>query len=252
MQPLDLNAVRDYVNAHIADFHQARLRSLLALELKQLLRRKNPYLFRAKAVQTAADLVENLLSAYLSSSEEKHFGDFLEGLAIFVAEQTCNGHKSAAPGVDLEFVRAGTHYLVSIKSGPNWGNSSQHKRLAEDLHNAVRRVRQARTALHAEPVLGICYGRQRTTYTKAGYLRVVGQSFWHFISISEDPRLYIDIVQPLGHRAHEHNAQYLNERAKIINRFTQELITDFCTADGAIDWERLVEFNSGNLDLSEL
>ena len=250
MQPLNLNAVQDYVNTHIVDFHQARLRSLTGLKLRQLLRRKNPYLFRAKHITTAAELVESLLGAYLSSSEEKHFGDFLEGLAIFIAEQTCNGHKSAAPGVDLEFIHADTHYIVSIKSGPNWGNSSQQKRLAQDLHEAVRRVRQARTQLHVEPVLGICYGRQATTYTKAGYLRVVGQNFWYFIS--ENPHLYTDIIEPLGYRAREHNEQFLAERAKIVNRFTQELITGFCTPDGAIDWVALVAFNSGNLDLSGL
>ncbi len=246
MQPLDLDAVRDYVNAHIGDFHQARLRSLTSLQLNQLLRRKNPYLFRAKHITTAAELIENLLGAYLSSSEEKHFGDFLEGLAIFIAGQTCGGHKSAAPGVDLEFIHAGTHYIVSIKSGPNWGNSSQQRRLAQDLHDAVRRVRQARSSPHVEPVLGICYGKGRTTYTKAGYLRVMGQNFWYFIS--ENPNLYTDIIEPLGHRAREHNAQFLAERAKIVNRFTQAFIAQFCAADGAIDWVRLVEFNSGNLD----
>ncbi len=249
MRPLDLETVRDYVNTHIVDFHQARLHSLTTLKLRTLLRRKNPYLFRAKSIATAAELVENLLGAYLSSSEEKHFGDFLEGLAIFIASQTCDGHKSAAQGVDLEFIHAGTHYLVSIKSGPNWGNSSQKKRLAQDLHDAARRIRQARTAPHVQPVLGICYGRSASTYTQAGYLQVMGQNFWYFIS--ENPDLYTDIIEPIGHRAREHNEQFLAERAKIVNRFTQAFIADFCAADGAIDWAALVKFNSGNLDLPD-
>ncbi len=247
MKPLELDAVREHVNTHIENFHQARLRSLTQLKLEKLLRRKNPYLFRAKHITTAAELVEGLMTAYLSSSEEKHFGDFLEGLAIFVAGQTCDGHKSAAPGVDLEFMHAGTHYIVSIKSGPNWGNSSQQKRLAQDLHDAVRRVRQARTTLHVEPVLGICYGRSATTYTKRGYLKLVGQNFWYFIS--ENPDLYTDIIEPIGHRAREHNERFLVERAKIVNRFTQKFIERFCAPDGAIDWVTLVAFNSGNLDL---
>ena len=102
MKPLNLNLVKDYVNEHIVDFHQRKLRSLEELKLEKLLT-KNPYLFRAKNLVTPQELVDDLLTAFLSSSEEKLFGDFLEGLALFIAEQTCNGHKSTAQGVDLEY-----------------------------------------------------------------------------------------------------------------------------------------------------
>jgi len=30
-----------------------------------------------------------------------------------------------------------------------------------------------------------------------------------------------------------------------MNRFTREFVTDFCSADGAIDWEKLTAFGSG-------
>ncbi len=78
-------------------------------------------------------------------------------------------------------------------------------------------------------------------------MQVMGQNFWYLIS--EDPRLYIDIIEPLGYRAHEHNAAFLTEKDRIINLFTIELLDDFCT-DGLIDWEKLVAFNSSNLDLA--
>jgi len=29
-----------------------------------------------------------------------------------------------------------------------------------------------------------------------------------------------------------------------VNRFTREFMAEFCTPDGAIDWEKLVQFNS--------
>jgi len=131
MNKLNLDLVRDYVNENIVDFHLRRLKSLEELKLKKLLT-KNPYLFRAKNIATANELIEDLLNAFLSSSEEKFFGDFLEGLALFVAQQTCNGHKSTAQGVDLEFFNNDTHYVVSIKSGPSWGNSSQQEKLEQD------------------------------------------------------------------------------------------------------------------------
>ena len=142
MKPLDLKSVEEYVNENIVDFHERRIKPLMELKLNRLLN-KNPYLFRAKNVETASELIDGLLGAFLSSSEEKLFGDFLENLAVFVAEHTSGGHKSAAQGVDLEFINKGIHYVVSIKSGPNWGNSSQHNELEHNLKDAVTRVRQS-------------------------------------------------------------------------------------------------------------
>ena len=248
MNPLDIDQVCQYVNANIIFFHQRRIASLEKLTLNRLLK-KNPYLFKAKHITTAGALMESLLEAFLSSSEEKHFGDFLEGLAVFIAEQTCGGHKSAAQGVDLEFVNRSTHHIISIKSGPNWGNSSQHKKLAQDLGAAVIRVKQARTGLNVQPVLGICYGKTRTNYMKAGYLKIVGQNFWYLIS--ENQELYTDIIEPIGYRAREHNEAFYAERAQVVNRFTKQFIDKFCDPSGAIDWVRLVEFNSGNYDLDK-
>ena len=98
MESLDFDQVREYVNENVVDFHQWRIRLLENLKLRDLLK-KNPYLFRAKNITKAQDLVESLLDARLSSSEERLFGDFLEDLAIFIVGQTCGGHKSTAPGV---------------------------------------------------------------------------------------------------------------------------------------------------------
>jgi hypothetical protein len=243
---LNLEEVRGYVNHNIVSFHQRRIASLEQLTLDRLLT-KNPYLFRAKHIVTGAELITSLLEAFLSSSEEKLFGDFLESLAIYVASRTCGGHKSAAQGVDLEFIDRGVHYVVSVKSGPNWGNSSQHRKLAQDLKDAESRIKQSRTPLKVQPVLGICYGKTRTVFTKDGYLKVVGQNFWCLISQNES--LYTDIVEPIGYRAKEHNEAFYTERGRVINRFTREFVERFCDASGAIDWTRLVEFNSKNYDL---
>lgn len=172
MNSLDLERVCHYVNENVVDFHQHRIRSLEGLKLDKLLT-KNPYLFKAKHIMTAGELVSGLLEAFLSSSEEKLFGDFLEGLAVFVAEMTCGGHKSSAPGVDLEFINNGIHYIVSVKSGPNWGNSSQQDKLEQDLRNAVTRVKQSKRGTNVQPVLGICYGKTKTSYLR-GYMKVVG------------------------------------------------------------------------------
>jgi hypothetical protein len=247
MVPLNFDDVRLFVNENIVDFHQRRIKSLEELTLDKLLT-KNPYLFRAKNLTTSVALIPDLLSAFLSSSEEKLFGDFLENLAVFVAQKTCNGHKSTAPGVDLEFFYQETHYVVSIKSGPNWGNSSQQDKLEQDLKNAVARVKQSRRTANVQAVLGICYGKTKTTYLR-GYMKIVGQNFWYLISGDKD--LYKNIIEPVGYRAREHNENYYAERDKVINRFVLEFMQRFCAEDGAIDWPRLVQFNSGNFDLEK-
>ena len=247
MKSLNLDAVREYVNENIVDFHQHKIKSLEELRLEKLLT-KNPYLFRAKNITTAGELITNLLEAFLSSSEEKLFGDFLEGLAVFVAQKTCSGHKSTAPGVDLEFFNKNVHYVVSVKSGPNWGNSSQQTKLEQDLKNAVARVKQLKRGVNVQPVLGICYGKTKTSYIR-GYLKVVGQNFWYLIS--ENKHLYTDIIEPIGHRAKEHNENFMRERSRVVNLFTKQFVDRFCDATGVIDWARLVEFNSGNYDLDE-
>lgn len=33
--------------------------------------------------------------------------------------------------------------------------------------------------------------------------------------------------------------------SQMINKFTKEFTNDFCSDDGSINWEKLVEFNSG-------
>lgn len=199
-------------------------------------------------VRSYGTIVTKLINDILQSEEERFYDELLIGLAIFIAQQTCNGHKSAAQGVDLEFINRNTHFIVSIKSGPNWGNSSQQQKLAQDLRDGVTRVRQSRTALNVQPVLGICYGKVRTKFSPRGYLKVVGQNFWFLIS--ENPDLYTEIIEPIGFRAREHNALFVHGRGALQNKLTGEFISQYCDENGAIDWVHLVQVNSHNLDLT--
>lgn len=219
-------------------FHRKRLESLAGLKLEKVLGRKNPYLFKAKHIETAGDLVKQLLDAHLSSQEETVFGDFLESLAIHVCKETFGGRKSATEGIDLEFDRDGIRYLVSIKSGPNWGNAGQVKKMREYFRQARKIVGNKQ---HLVAVNGCCYGRDSRP-EKGDYQKLCGQSFWELISGND--MMYQNIIEPLGHRAKERNSEFEKEYAKVTNRFTAEFIRDFCSEDGAIDWEKIVAFNS--------
>ena len=242
MGKLEKNEISEFIAPEIELFHEKILQRLLGLELSDVLARKNPYLFRAKAIDTAQDLVKSILDAYLSAQEEGIFGGFLEALAIFINGKVYNGRKSSAEGVDLEFNRAGTHYIVSIKSGPHWGNSQQIKKMRDNFQKAKRILGTNTAKVKVVAVNGCCYGKERQA-DKGDYLKLCGQRFWEFIS-GEDT-LYTDIVEPLGQRAKQKSESFKKEYAKVINRFTKEFATDYCDEEGAILWEKLVKFNSG-------
>ncbi|MCK4720213.1 cytosolic protein, partial [bacterium] len=123
-----------------------------------------------------------------------------------------------------------------IKSGPNWGNSSQKKKLNDYFEKAMRTLKQSKHTANVQPVLGICYGKSRTSFIKS-YMQVMGQAFWHLISDNEN--LYKDIIKPVGHRAKSHNDKFNKRKAIIANRLTKELLDEFCD-DGNIDWQRIV------------
>jgi len=235
--------VRQFLNSEIVEFHQKKLNRLQSIKLKEVLKKKNPYLFRAKNLIVANDLISEILDAFLFASEEKMFGDLLENLAIFIAGKVHDGKKSAATGIDLDFNKKSVRYLVSVKSGPNWGNSSQQEKQRQNFSKAVTVLKQANKDIQVQTVLGICYGKSKDSYLH-GHLRTMGQSFWYLISGNRD--LYTDIIEPLGHKARRHNEKFTEEKAKILNQFTLEFTLDFCD-NGSINWKKFVEFNSGNM-----
>lgn len=56
------------------------------------------------------------------------FGNLLETFAIYVSSVVDGGKKSTLKSVDLEFSRNDIYYIVGIKSGTNWGNSTRSTR----------------------------------------------------------------------------------------------------------------------------
>lgn len=242
MGSISRDEIVSFIEPNIQQFHFRRLENLLSLQLNKILSRKNPYLFKAKNQNTAHDLVKSILDAHLSSQEEGIFGGFLEGLAVFICSRVYGGKKSSAEGIDLEFEKDGIYYLVSIKSGPNWGNSRQIARMKDDFKRA-KRIRGTNTkGARVVAVNGCCYGKDDKP-DKGDYLKLCGQRFWEFIS--GDENLYTDIIEPLGHKAKEKNEQFQVEYAKVINKFTLEFSKEYCAPDGSILWPKLVLFNSG-------
>lgn len=241
MKNLNLMDVLEYVENNIGNFHKKRISSLDKLKLSTVLKRKNPYLFKAKHILTADAIVRGIVDAHISSSEEGIFGDWLEGLAIFINEKVYGGKKSGIIGIDLEFDKDGKRYIVNIKSGPNWGNSGQIAKMVSDFKTVKRTLRTSNSGITIVAINGCCYGRDNKP-DKGDYFKYCGQKFWEFISGDSD--LYTGIIEPLGHKAKEKNEEFIEIYSQVINKFIREFSNEFCDSNGAIEWEKFVKFNS--------
>jgi hypothetical protein len=238
-----ISEIEKYVSTNIGSFHSKRIQSLEKLKLKDILKRKNPYLFKAKNILTAHDIVKGILDAHLSSNEETIFGEWLEGLAIFINRKIYNGRKSGIVGIDLEFDKDNVRYIVNIKSGPNWGNRSQIDKMVSDFTSAKRTLKTSNSTLNVIAINGCCYGKDSRPYKKRDYYKYCGQEFWEFISGMND--LYLKIIKPLGNQAKKKNQEFIELYSNQINKFTMEFSSSFCTQTGSIDWDKLLKFNSG-------
>lgn len=206
-----------------------------------MLRRKNPYLFKAKFVLTAEQIIRGIVDAHISSNEETIFGDWLEGLAIFINGKVYGGYKSGITGLDLEFDNNNIRHIVTIKSGPYWGNSSQIAKMVADFKTAKKALRTSNSQLNIVAINGCCYGRDNQP-DKGDYFKYCGLRFWEFIS--GNTNLFTEIIEPLGHIAKDKNDEFVKSYSQMINKFTKQFANEFCNDYGDIEWGKLVQFNS--------
>ncbi len=242
-QPLDLSSVTRYIQEHIGEYQQKRIRILETMRLSVALRYNRTCLLRSQYVDTAFPLVRAAVESFLQSQEETLFGDFIEGVAVHVCQQVYGGVKppqAEMEGIDLVFQKGGKLYVVEIKSGPNWGNSSQIKRMLDNFVRAKALLTPRYPDLEIVAVNGCSYGNPPRFIQRSGaYMKVCGQDFWQFISGSET--LYTEIIEPLGHQAKQRSEAFTEEYTNLVNRFTRQFLEHYCLPSGAINWTLLVE-----------
>jgi len=253
MQNLTYEELSEFVKSDILQqFYVKRLEKLNELNFTELLKRKNPYLFKAKNIQTAEQLIRYILDAYLSSQEETIFGDLMEKLAIHICSAVYGGYKAEQgkfKSVDLIFDRDGKTYLVGIKSGPYWGNKDQIDAMKRNFNAAKALLRAEGNTQEIIAVNGCCYGKDSKP-NKGEYLKLCGQAFWSLLSGDDD--LYTKIIEPLDEEAKQKDEMFAEAYAKKVNIFTGLVLNGYCV-EGVIDWIKLLEFVSkrpfGTLEL---
>ena len=237
----------------IEPFYKIRLDKLQSLKLTDILKRKNPYLFRAKNIEVAGDLVKSIVDAFLSSQEETLFGNFLESFAIYVSSEIDGGFKSRLKSVDLEFRRNNIYYVVGIKSGINWANSDQTAQMCNNFKTAKKSLKEEGITQEIIAVNGCIYGKDRSPFKKytdkktgkpdpdKDYYKYAGQDFWNFIS--QDQELYRKIIVPISQEGRQKDEIFKKAYAAKINEMTQDFMEKFMK-DNQIDWLKLVDFVS--------
>ena len=247
--PTEPNAqeiARRYIKDNIGPgYHSNRLEKIECLKLRDLIARKNPYLFRTKGFTSAEELISSLFLAWRSSSEETDFGKFMERLAIHVCSEIYNGREFPVENLDLVFDKEGKTYLVTIKSGPNWGNADQIKKMKEGFQTAYHKMSATGEKKRKENIIsveGCCYGSS-IKKDESEYSRYCGQRFWELISGDEE--LYKSIIEYMGHDAEEWEAKIQEAGKEKVQQLAGEFEKKFCNSSGEIDWESWAVRNSG-------
>ena len=236
-------SLRQFVAARLTKFHEAREMNIANTDARKLLARKNPYLYRYLRFDTTKEMVDALMAASLSSSEETTFGKALEDIAIHICEQAFGGDKSPAEGIDLQFHRDSKRYLVSIKSGPNWGNADQTKKMRQNFDSARGRLRQNQSVGEIVAVNGCCYGstaRNGGYHQMGDYYKLCGKEFWELISGEPEMyRLLFDMVaEAADARTQDDDVVHLSPAIK---KATQAIRSGYSLPDGTLNWHAVLE-----------
>ena len=239
----DEEAITNCIATALEEFYLTLIRKLDGIDMKSVFKSKNPYLYRAKSLQNAADIVDTIMQAYITSSEETVFGNlFFEPLAIVAS----GGQKSMAEGIDIDLQQDNVQYSIAVKSGIVVFNADSRKKQLENFRRSQRLATQGRLAY--SPIIGYGYG-QKHFKNEDFYTELAGEDFW--TAMTGDEQFYKKIITYMGTKPEEYIDEYKRSYDNAKNRMVRDFTVDFCKEDGSIDWDKLVEFNSGSIDRQE-
>jgi len=205
-----------------------------------LLSRKNPFLFRVRGREEADGFAWSMVDALLSSSEETKFGSIFEKCAEIACRHGKNGRKSGIEGIDIGYSEgAGKRVLIQVKSGKNWGNSSQKKQLKQNFERASRVLKQGGSVKDVRCIEGISYGRKERKHL-GSHERIVGAHFWQEISGWEG--LYSGLMAAVGKHAGNGLQDAKSDTVEKVVEFMKE--KNLVDREDRINWENLISFLS--------
>jgi hypothetical protein len=135
-------------------------------------------------------------------------------------------------------------YAIAVKSGTSVFNADSKKRQEQNFMSAGKLAQQAKARYEA--YVGYSYGKKKDSGRAKPkiYQELAGKKFW--AKLTGDEEFYKKIITFMGTLPEQYVAQYQESYNKAANRLVREFSNIFCKDDGSIDWEKLVEFNSGD------
>ncbi len=238
----DEQEIVEAISQSLQEFYTQLVGNMDKLTIRKVMKKKNPYLYRAKAVQTASDIVKGVLDATVSSSEETIFGNvFFEPLALVAS----GGDKALAEGIDIMINDHETKTVtaIAVKSGTSVFNADSKKRQEQNFMAAKKLADQAKERYDA--VVGYGYGKKKESHRGKPkiYRELAGQRFWSEITGDDD--FYLKIIDYMGDLPEKYVADFKKSYNKALNRLVREFTVEFCKEDGSIAWDKLVKFNAG-------
>ena len=224
---------RRIIEAFQRHFAKPFASKLQYLTLKQMIKTKNPYLYRSAGISTCSELVSRAFDDYVSSSVETYYGPFFEAVARIIS----GGVKPVGGGeIDLDIRYDGVAALYVIKSGPKGFNKSSRTRALQELRSAESKLSQDK--LRVEKRIAFAYGRKRTT-DREGVRFLASRQFWH--EISGDERFYSKLLDACAALAPLYAADVHAPRMRLLAE-AKKLV---CVGE-KINWNKVLHLISGS------
>lgn len=226
----DEQAVIQAIASALETFYGTLIEKIDGLNIQKVMKRKNPYLYRAKAMQSATEIVDSVLTAFVSSSEETIFGNcFFEPIAIAAS----GGNKALAEGIDIMIQNNETNTIsaIAVKSGPSVFNADSKKRQEQNFTAASKLAQQAKARYEA--YIGYCYGKKKESGRGKPkmYQELAGKRFWTELTGDED--FYIKIIGYMGTMPEKYVADYKESYNRAANR-----LINVSNPVSVLEWEK--------------
>jgi hypothetical protein len=243
---IDSNGLDTKIEQLLGTLYERRFVQLRTLTLTKLLN-KNPYLYRAVGIQRPDHLLDGLITARISSSDETIFGnEFFEPLALWAAQNAkIDGHHAsvgAGAGQDISIESATEYFAISVKSGKNIFNSQSDKGQKVEFEQLEARLKKLKKAFHK--VVGFGYGRQAQPKIPKPVQKLAGQEFWQLLT--GEPNFYVRISDAICKPAAAHKATFDVELLKKHSELLRQFMLEYVEEDGSVRWQKVVEFNSAS------
>jgi hypothetical protein len=235
---ISLNELEALIRNRLEVFYNRRIDRLTRLKLDDLLA-KNLYLFRAKGIHSASELIEELMRSNLTKSDETIFGKiFFEAIARTVAV----GEEANQQGMDIVIETDKDYIVIEVKSASNWQNARMSRGIKADFNKAYELFISRGIQKQFVGILGQSTGQVNSEPDVDGnkiYLVRSGQGFWQ--EITGDPDFYLKLVRLMKDYPLRFRPDYQEVWAATLNRLTKVFADSYLFEDGNINWEKLIQ-----------